>query len=1424
MKAKLGFVTLLLAGCVPSVESTAPDPAPLTQASCVTFRRGHGSDVVADTYVRQSALDQNFGAKPMLRVSASDEALLRFDLAALPRSATITRATLQLFANGAAGDGTIRLHRVTAPWTETDVTYASFRQAFASELVGALRLERQTTLKSVDVTSVVKTWVSGAQPNHGLALDVGPDHHAQREHPGDDDGAPTLFVSSEGPAGAHRPALEVCYSVFVDECAASPCHNGGVCANASEGYTCACAPGFAGANCDTVLDVCAGNPCQNGGGCTSTGDGYRCVCAAGFGGANCETDVDDCASQPCLHGGICTDGIARYTCACAPGYDGATCEHLIDGCANDPCHNGGTCANVAGGFSCACPVGFSGATCDTNIDDCAANPCRHGTCVDGIASFSCVCAPDWGGPRCDVNLDSCAQAPCLNGGTCANVFGTYVCACPPGYTGANCEIDLDDCAAAPCLNGGLCVDGIASFSCMCPTGYAGVTCETAVPPPARVRFGGACVALCQTDTDPDGDGWAYEQDASCLMPSNPLATSSPWCDTPVPPDAYEAPRATVDDMTTSVAALPRPPRIAVPPPQGCPYNAPGLVPWDPAWLGAGGEVHLPANTRVLVRGNDDIPATTLIRRLHVPATSELVFADQPATFRMTDVMVDGALRLGSASCRLESAIRFEFDTDEDVGAAAVRSAIYDRMGLGIMVGPSGVLEMFGHLYQPTWTRLAATASAGATELVLAEPVDWQPGQQIVVATSARADYPVADGNDLRTITGVVQGTTVTLDRPLDWRHYGGPEYQVEVGLLSRNLSFRTAARVLAVAPTFGGHIMVHSKNARVSGVELVGMGQQNFLARYPFHFHRSGDVAGASYFTDSSIWRSNWRCAVVHRTDRALVSRNVAYDNFGHCYYLEDGVEMNNELSYNLAVRTKIMGPTDFAAMEELRNAGQTGFTLAQSAAFAQPADRAAAGFYISNGNNRIIGNAASGGFAGFSFPNLPEALGGSPERIFPIRYGVSHFDGNTAHSAGYLWREGGGCVYVGGTLVAVGDQLRYTSGRSTEWDLLRHQTEVFNNTKTFLCEHGITHWGNNPRVVNVEAWDNGMLAQLFGSASIQSGVVVAQTGNSLAVDRPLSALQRGFRFYDTRTQTILRDVVFRGFHHDPNVETWSDPQKEFDRCALLSMTHSDQFTPQQMNAVAGLHFVDVDHAQRLCISDRGTLASRNFNVLDTDGSLSRTGGDGLPPGPRLVGSGHADVWRLSSACVRDDAWGAWVCPLHAPQGVASIGTIPNADVRVTMYGLDNLTLGDNWYSSTDSIDAQISGPSGVGWHHAFPGSVPQTVQVQALQVPDASFVLLSFSLPSSVVCAVHEPGWNAAPDLAALLASTGPAYTTAQDTCFVRIPPTNVGDFTASGLKVANMTWRGSPTPTTYFTVDTGCHATNPACRTVMSTLPTMP
>lgn len=145
-----------------------------------------------------------------------------------------------------------------------------------------------------------------------------------------------------------------------------------------------------------------------------------------------------------------------------------------------------------------------------------------------------------------------------------------------------------------------------------------------------------------------------------------------------------------------------------------------------------------------------------------------------------------------------------------------------------------------------------------------------------------------------------------------------------------------------------------------------------------------------SFVRDCSIENSFYRCAVIHGTHFATITRNVAYNITGHCYYLEDGVEENNTISYNLAALVKVIGKPAAGEVQE----GELTF---QSENLENPVDAGAAGFYITNAYNTIIGNAASGGWAGFSFPNLNVPIGLHRNVIMePSARPTLEFDGNT--------------------------------------------------------------------------------------------------------------------------------------------------------------------------------------------------------------------------------------------------------------------------------------------------------------------------------------------------------------------------------------------------------------------------------------------
>ena len=56
----------------------------------------------------------------------------------------------------------------------------------------------------------------------------------------------------------------------------------------------------------------------------------------------------------------------------------------------------------------------------------------------------------------------------------------------------------------------------------------------------------------------------------------------------------------------------------------------------------------------------------------------------------------------------------------------------------------------------------------------------------------------------------------------------------------------------------------------------------------------------------NSIIDSNQRCIVIHGTHNVTLEWNIGYNNFGHCFFLEDGIEQDNHFNYNLGAGQQI--------------------------------------------------------------------------------------------------------------------------------------------------------------------------------------------------------------------------------------------------------------------------------------------------------------------------------------------------------------------------------------------------------------------------------------------------------------------------------------------------------------------------------------
>jgi cell migration-inducing and hyaluronan-binding protein len=391
---------------------------------------------------------------------------------------------------------------------------------------------------------------------------------------------------------------------------------------------------------------------------------------------------------------------------------------------------------------------------------------------------------------------------------------------------------------------------------------------------------------------------------------------------------------------------------------------------------------------------------------------KLTFADNADLELTTEwIMLHGELTIGTEARPHTRKATITFT--DNVKGEDVMAGMGDR---GLMIS-GGTLNLHGNTTH-TWTKLAATANAGATSIRVLDASGWKVGDQIILAST---DFNPRQA-EKRTITAI-SGNDITLDKKLDYMHFGkitfGVDERGEVGLLTRNIKVQASED--AAQSFFGGHIMaMPSSRMYVSGVELTRMGQNLTLARYPIHWHLVGDAQG-QYIKNAAIHDTYNRCVTVHGTNYLKIHNNVTYNTVGHCFFLEDGIEHSNEYVKNLAIQTKCHTskrcvPTNLAASGEAafayedRAAGRQNGQVAvangnPNADVLLPSDNTVASFWITNPNNIYRDNVAAGSDENGFWMSLPEHPNGQflgteiSQNTWPRNMPLREFKGNVAHS-----------------------------------------------------------------------------------------------------------------------------------------------------------------------------------------------------------------------------------------------------------------------------------------------------------------------------------------------------------------------------------------------------------------------------------------
>ncbi len=306
---------------------------------------------------------------------------------------------------------------------------------------------------------------------------------------------------------------------------------------------------------------------------------------------------------------------------------------------------------------------------------------------------------------------------------------------------------------------------------------------------------------------------------------------------------------------------------------------------------------------------------------------------------------------------------------------------------------NGVIELHGQ-ERVSWTKLSKDADSGGRTIEVVDPVDWEAGDQIVIAPSG-LDH---EEYEERTISSVTNNKKFTVGADLSYDHIGETkpysgnsqswslDMRAEVGLLSRNIKIQgspVSFNENDQTYKLGAHVMIMGNaEAYFDGVELYRVGQARKKARYPFHWHVRGNAIG-QYFKNSSVHESYNRALTIHATNDVLVENNVFFDHLGHGIFFEDGNEQRNRVIGNLVMGTK-------------RPVGDDALTKGETIDEIQ--NRGPASFWITHPNNTIEDNVAAG------------TVGTGYWYIFPIKditYGVvdpqtapfGSFRNNVAHS-----------------------------------------------------------------------------------------------------------------------------------------------------------------------------------------------------------------------------------------------------------------------------------------------------------------------------------------------------------------------------------------------------------------------------------------
>ena len=673
----------------------------------------------------------------------------------------------------------------------------------------------------------------------------------------------------------------------------------------------------------------------------------------------------------------------------------------------------------------------------------------------------------------------------------------------------------------------------------------------------------------------------------------------------------------------------------------------------------GEAVVIPAGKTVLLDSSP--PVLTSIR-----VDGTLAFSTNPShlsvNLQFIHVTSSGRLQIGTEACPIVNKVNVNFYGSRQEFEAGTLAAIGSDPADGANLGVKGIavdsgatISIVGDNSRKAWTRLSSTADKGSSSISVSPAgTGWKTDDLVVIASTDfapnqfwidREDYSYQ--TEATSISGTSGGNTqFSLNTNLKYMHYGEGYEKAEVASLTRNIVLTSTKassdftsstiRYTSNEDQFGAHIIIRvAPEARFAGVEIVNFGQKGVLGRYPIHFHQTGNEISSEsshYVKGCSIHNSFQRGVVIHDSDNILVENNVLYSVIGHGYFLEDGSEQKNTFLNNFGAVCK----------EVLSD-------------FLIPSEDKPAVFWVTNPNNRFVGNVAADSHFGFwySLPDYPNGLStakyANTETIRPRKLPLLEFKGNVAHSM----YESGAFIDRGqradGSIETFQYLPRAPPYKNPHYSWAYPGVDaIFDSFIAYKCRN-FGFWARGDHIIlqNSKLLGNlnGVLNPAFPGL-VRNSLIVGESGNKgnpvhigwlpdMDSSRPVPWSNEvplmGALAYDASGPSYFQNIEFRGFH-----------ENKFRKAGAISVLRNGGFVQHPRNQVKGMSFPD--NSNRFLIETfpnnyNGAITQdgpRNVHFLDLDGSVTGTKNGWIISN---------DPWMAYPGCTLVTEWNAYSCP-----------------------------------------------------------------------------------------------------------------------------------------------------------------------------------